>query len=578
MGNNIDKKILVLATMSAGKSTLINALIGYDIFPSSNEACTAKIMTYTSDESIKNIKAKISGKYNQIYDDVKKQDIALFNSNSEFNKVDFYGPINSCLNKDIKVKFIDSPGVNNSQDKTHEEITYEALEKEDFDTILYVLNATQLGVDDDALLLGKLKHYIEKNKYIDIIFALNKIDEIDTEKESLEDIYQNVIKYISKNTGIDNPQIVCTSGYYANLIKKKNRNENLTKKELRCINFFDTDYDEEYSKLNNLIQFSKFNIDTDEKHLLNKTGILNLENYLFDGINRKEMYIDLYQKLLNIKSLTDLEKYDEITLKSIVNDLNKNRVLNNEYKSFREHLENISKFNSQEANILNEVLQKYNESPIISAITKTLKYASYSANKKKLLKFTNILNEISESIEIDESISTLEILEFIIGDLKDINFKQNYEKKQSISQKASFNKEEYTMSVDIIDDINIEKDEIIRFDEKVVNIKANINIKGLLTFNKCIINIKNKTIKLLDDNSKLQINNSVINIYKAHRENISLNNKSELNINESEVNTFINTVYDKTDNSIIQSQSKLCIIALNNCSFFKYKDNFLWKN
>ena len=68
MNYKVDKKILVLATMSAGKSTLINALIGNDIFPSGNEACTAKIMTYTSDNSLKNIKGTVYGRYNTEYE------------------------------------------------------------------------------------------------------------------------------------------------------------------------------------------------------------------------------------------------------------------------------------------------------------------------------------------------------------------------------------------------------------------------------------------------------------------------------------------------------------------------------
>ena len=35
--------MVVMATMSSGKSTLINALLGQQILPSRNEACTAKM-------------------------------------------------------------------------------------------------------------------------------------------------------------------------------------------------------------------------------------------------------------------------------------------------------------------------------------------------------------------------------------------------------------------------------------------------------------------------------------------------------------------------------------------------------
>jgi len=34
-------EVLVMATMSAGKSTLLNAMLGIDLLPSCNEACTS---------------------------------------------------------------------------------------------------------------------------------------------------------------------------------------------------------------------------------------------------------------------------------------------------------------------------------------------------------------------------------------------------------------------------------------------------------------------------------------------------------------------------------------------------------
>ena len=41
--NRKERKIVVVATMSSGKSTLINALLSKKLLPSSNEACTATI-------------------------------------------------------------------------------------------------------------------------------------------------------------------------------------------------------------------------------------------------------------------------------------------------------------------------------------------------------------------------------------------------------------------------------------------------------------------------------------------------------------------------------------------------------
>ena len=47
-----EKKIGVFATMSAGKSTLINALVGYNLCPSQNQACTAKVLKFTNNDEL----------------------------------------------------------------------------------------------------------------------------------------------------------------------------------------------------------------------------------------------------------------------------------------------------------------------------------------------------------------------------------------------------------------------------------------------------------------------------------------------------------------------------------------------
>ena len=54
-GINIDISrlfpVVVMANMSSGKSTLINALLEKDILPSKNQACTAKIYSILDDDS-----------------------------------------------------------------------------------------------------------------------------------------------------------------------------------------------------------------------------------------------------------------------------------------------------------------------------------------------------------------------------------------------------------------------------------------------------------------------------------------------------------------------------------------------
>lgn len=542
----LDKKVLILGTMSSGKSTLINALIGYDIFPSTNEACTAKIMTYISDNSLNNIKGILYGDCIRSYENLTKRDIDLANKYNELKRVDLYGPINN-INKDIHIKLIDTPGVNNSQNIEHKNITYEALEKEEFDTILYVLNVTQLGINDDALLLIKLRNYIEQNFSKDIIFVLNKIDKIDIEKEDLEEICENAKKYISNNTSISNPRIIAISSYYASIIKKQKNNIYMTNKEQRDIALF-IEEEEDYSKFNNLIQLRENNtIKLDD--LLSKTGILNLENYLFDGINREKIYINLYERLLKIKSITKSKLDDKNILINIMNELKNKNLLTNENKPLRCYLNSLSQLNNNEAKVLKEVLQDYNESKIISLIIKYLNYALNIYDKN------DISQNLFQIIDIDKNINSLEILDLIIEDL--------------LSRKPC---NQNLKKIDIIRDMIIEKGDAIKIYKKIVNIDADINIKGKLIFNNCTLNINYKSINLLCDHSSLQINKSNINLYKKNKANLSMKNNCKVIIYKCTINKFINTLYEDYYTSFIDRQSELSKLIIKDSVFYKYKD------
>ena len=49
---------------------------------------------------------------------------------------------------------IDTPGPNNSMDRSHGEMMKKAIEKKEYKKIFYILNATQLGTEDDFYLFN----------------------------------------------------------------------------------------------------------------------------------------------------------------------------------------------------------------------------------------------------------------------------------------------------------------------------------------------------------------------------------------------------------------------------------------
>lgn len=216
----------IISTMSSGKSTFINSLIGKEILPSENEACTGKIFKIEKVFSRQRecISLKEEGKIKRylLNEDYLKE----LNKNQEGNIIEITSYFQNIKEN---ICLYDTPGVNNSQDKNHREVTYNFIKNSNIKNYIYLLNATQLGVNDDREFLVDLKEMGENKN---IIFILNKIDEIDREKENLEEIIENTKNYIKKN-GFTDFKIFPTSAYNCKLLRFALNGEKLTRSEMK---------------------------------------------------------------------------------------------------------------------------------------------------------------------------------------------------------------------------------------------------------------------------------------------------------------------------------------------------------
>lgn len=227
--------MLVMATMSSGKSTLINALLGQQILPSKNQACTAKMYSILDDDQNTESRLYITD-VNGITT-IKETNIAEAlteaNDDPDVTNIFIRGQVKGVLNTDKALLIIDTPGPNNSRDMSHEKIMSEILEKVNGGLILYVINVTQMGINDDKYLLNLLKDYLVKHPKLKVIFALNKIDQIDIEKESMDQLILSARDYLQAN-GFEKPSIVPVSALAAGVFKKVLNKEDLTRSEYRA--------------------------------------------------------------------------------------------------------------------------------------------------------------------------------------------------------------------------------------------------------------------------------------------------------------------------------------------------------
>lgn len=277
------KKIVVTANMSAGKSTLINALIGKKLLQAKNEACTSReyqIIDKSFEDGLvssfdKTLKLNVS--LDELKNDEKKG----------LDKI-YIGTYFNGLEDKQRFCFIDTPGVNYSKNNEHERLTKKVIEQKDYDKLVYVINSNYLGTNDDA---QYLEYITDKVKDKEIIIVLNKLDNFnideDNIKESIDKVYKDLQRY-----GLNNSKVCPISAYAGLLAKRKIAGEELSKIESRKLENYIYQFEEpEYDLsifyeddvnilVKNYISEHK-NFEKDSYlQLLNNTGILSLEYML----------------------------------------------------------------------------------------------------------------------------------------------------------------------------------------------------------------------------------------------------------------------------------------------------------
>lgn len=229
------KNIAVCATMSAGKSTFVNALLGRDVLPARNEATTAKITSvYDKDGALEMIGfvQKKDGTANCECSSVQLATINDWNERSDVSCIYLQGDLDGIKNNGFIVAVHDTPGTNNSGDKSHHDVTFEFLARHKMDALIFVANATQLCTTDERDMLSELLKKVVSVQGIPVLFILNKADCIDEEKEDISQIVKRYREYLEE-IGFKNPEIFPMSAKAARLFKmaRNGSEERLTKRE-----------------------------------------------------------------------------------------------------------------------------------------------------------------------------------------------------------------------------------------------------------------------------------------------------------------------------------------------------------
>lgn len=294
-------EVSVIATMSSGKSTLINALLGRELMPSKNEACTATIAKIKDVDGLDHFEATYLDKNKELigsYSDLTLEHMVEMNDNPETAYINIQGDIPSIQNNGVQLVLVDTPGPNNSRTEEHKNHTYRIIKEKSKPMVLYVLNATQLQTNDDKELLTAVSEAMRvggKQSKDRFLFAVNKVDLFDPDKESVQGAIKNVREYLKK-FDIENPNIFPTSAELAKVIRMNECGQTLTSQQKRTLRDYDFFIDEEQLHLSEQATLSKDNMAKIKKmtEAAMEAGDGYAEALIYTGVPAIELAINEY--------------------------------------------------------------------------------------------------------------------------------------------------------------------------------------------------------------------------------------------------------------------------------------------
>ena len=272
-----ETNIVFTATMSTGKSTLINAIIGKNIAPSMSIACTSNIANFKS-SPIKINFINYSDKDGlKLYLDSTDTKKLIGNSNYCYVNTYFYSEISK-----KRFNIIYTQGVKYSEDKSHSEITKNELKNREIDILVYVTSILTWGTNDEYEYLRFIK---ENVRYKKMIVIINKVDEIKIEDSTVDENISNAKKYLLK-LDLKNLTICPLSAYVGSLLKREILKENLSKREERYVSLYLNQFADE--KEFELSKFYEIDLENKEEDKLMKayinTGLPIFEKILYNFI------------------------------------------------------------------------------------------------------------------------------------------------------------------------------------------------------------------------------------------------------------------------------------------------------
>lgn len=383
----------VIATMSSGKSTFINALLGRTLLPSAHGACTANITRIRDDDSRKVFRARClnqAGKELHGWTDASLELLEEWNANGanqDIQKrtatVEMEGDIpSSKQSEECDLVLVDTPGPNSALNPHHADVTNSAISKDDYSMVLYVLDAEHLAVKDDKDLLESVASAIKKGgrKVHDrFVFIANKIDEYGTQgKDTVSSAIAKAREYVV-GCKIDDPMIVPASAQVCLDIRRMRNGEQI---------------EDEVEQAIHQAKVSRFCKKQSAEH----NAIAHVSTWLNSGcVERLQKRLSEAERLQDNNTIAELRTGIPV-VEEMFNDFLKKYAVPKRLKLAVESFSSVE----AEMKIAEQLVEKLDSNE-----------AELAASVAKVAKLDNALSEMSEGTRIKKEI---ESIKYVISD------------------------------------------------------------------------------------------------------------------------------------------------------------------
>lgn len=305
-------EINVVATMSSGKSTLINALLGRNLMPSANMATTATIVKICNknQKDFSAVAYDDHGKEVEKLSKVTHADMKRLNENPTVLTVELNGKIPFVSTAGMELVLVDTPGPNNARNARHKEMTYKMIADSDKSMVLYVLNGGQIGIEDDKNFLDYVCQKMGeggKKSRERFIFAVNKMDDYNPGSDDGPGCIKRALDEVRgdlEGRGIYNPNLFPVCALPA--LEKRTDDEDDDELELKRFKSRSKKYPElrlqDYYQYNHLPLSVRNDIDdilkdeNDDSRAEVYTGIVSIEQAIC-------LYVNKYARPMKVRDL-----------------------------------------------------------------------------------------------------------------------------------------------------------------------------------------------------------------------------------------------------------------------------------